>query len=246
MKNQNNLTIIEYLNLYCPESWREIFYEARLELQDVSEVIERFKNNGSVIIPSINDLFNPFVYCPVNNVKVVIFDVKPINHSFNSKGVKEFKSDGIAFSTKINYNPLDTILNIYQEISNNDPNFIIPDHGNLIPWLKQGVLLLNSQFTTEYTRNNNHDIIWHGFIQRVLNNINKINNKCVYVIWGNELKIIKNLIPPKSYILETFHHPSSKFNSSFNGCNHFNLINEYLIKNNIKPIDWTIPKRSTK
>ena len=61
----------------------------------------------------------------------------------------------------------------------------------------------------------------------------------VYILWGrnarNKTKLITN---PNHLILESAHpSPLSAYNGFF-GSKPFSKTNEYLIKNNLSPIDW--------
>ena len=55
---------------------------------------------------------------------------------------------GLSFSVNVGIEIPRSLQNIYKELSTDIPGFQTPDHGNLIPWARQGVLLLNSVYTT--------------------------------------------------------------------------------------------------
>ena len=49
-----------------------------------------------------------------------------------------------------------SLQNIFKEVQNDLSNFIIPKHGTLFGWARQGVLLLNTCLTVEENRANSH------------------------------------------------------------------------------------------
>jgi len=61
------------------------------------------------------------------------------------------------------------------------------------------------------------------------------------LLWGNYAKEKKALITnPKHLVLESSHPSPFSVRYGFDGCGHFSKANEFLIKNNRKPIDWQI------
>jgi uracil-DNA glycosylase len=78
------------------------------------------------------------------------------------------------------------------------------------------------------------------FIKQVLKEISKVNPHCIYLLWGREAQKIKPLIGNKSIILEAAHPSGLSARRGFFGCNHFNLINEHLIKLNQPIINWSL------
>jgi uracil-DNA glycosylase len=58
---------------------------------------------------------------------------------------------------------------MYKELKADIPNFVIPNHGTLSGWARQGVLLLNACLTVEKGKANSHKGKgWEKFTVRYL------------------------------------------------------------------------------
>jgi hypothetical protein len=49
-----------------------------------------------------------------------------------------------------------SLVNMYKELKADIPDFVIPNHGTLSGWARQGVLLLNACLTVEKNKANSH------------------------------------------------------------------------------------------
>ena len=92
------------------------------------------------IFPERKNIMNAMSYTPYEKVKVVIVGQDPYH------GVGE--AHGLSFSVKPGIKVPPSLGNIFKEL-NRDLGCYIPNHGCLIKWAKEGVLLLNSVLTVE-------------------------------------------------------------------------------------------------
>lgn len=203
--------------------------------KDYYKNLKIFLNNeysSQTIFPPAKDIYNALRITPYNEVKVLILGQDPYH--------EENQAHGLAFSVNKGIQIPPSLLNIYKEL-NSDLNTYIPDNGYLIKWAKQGVLLLNTVLTVEAHKANSHKGKGWEILTDAI--ISSLNNKeyMVYILWGrnarNKTKLITN---PNHLILESAHpSPLSAYNGFF-GSKPFSKTNEYLIKNNLSPIDWQI------
>ena len=96
-----------------------------------------------LIFPPANDIFNAFHLTPLKDVKVVILGQDPY-HGNN-------QAHGLCFSVKPEVEIPPSLVNIYKEL-HDDLGCTIPDHGYLVKWAKQGVLMLNTVLTVRAIR----------------------------------------------------------------------------------------------
>jgi len=133
-----------------------------------------------------------------------------------------------------------SLQNIYKELYS-DLGIPPKKTGDLTGWAKEGVLLLNSTLTVEKDKANSHQGLgWQYFTDYVIKVLNLSEKPIVFILWGNFARSKKSLITnPKHLILESPHpSPFSAYNGFF-GSKPFSKTNDFLIKNNIKPIDWS-------
>jgi uracil-DNA glycosylase len=186
------------------------------------------------IYPGMYDIFNSLKAAPYEDVRVVIIGQDP----YHEPG----QAHGMAFSVKPGIEPPPSLKNIFKELSDDIPGFVIPDHGCLQKWAEQGVLLLNSVLTVRAHQANSHKGKgWEIFTDRVIELLNEKETPVVFLLWGANARSKKALITNRRhYILETVHpSPLSAYNGFF-GCKHFSKTNELLEKSGQKPIDWQI------
>jgi len=108
-------------------------------------------------------------------------------------------ANGIAFSTDIPDLVPKSLGNIYKEIQSSFPDFKIPKHGNLMPWAKQGVLLLNRALTVYEGESANHMVLWEGFVSKVVTSIVQTESPIVFALWGSYAKKFGKAYRRESY-----------------------------------------------
>lgn len=190
--------------------------------------------NGKLIFPKYDLIFNAFNQIKYNQVKIVIIGQDPY-HGLN-------QANGLAFSVNDNCKIPPSLKNIFKEIYANHSNLKIPNSGNLEYWSKQGVLLLNSVLTVEAHQPSSHSKIgWQKFTDAVIQHISTQNKNLVFLLWGAYAHQKENLINTNEHLVLKTTHPSPlSAHKGFLGCNHFDLANEYLLSKNITPIHWMI------
>ncbi|QJC37027.1 uracil-DNA glycosylase [Enterobacteriaceae endosymbiont of Donacia vulgaris] len=192
-------------------------------------------NNNKIIYPKKKYIFNIFKKINFNNLKVVIIGQDPYY------GINQ--ANGFAFSVMPNVTIPPTLKNIYKALKLDIPDFIIPNHGYLINWVNEGVMLLNSILTVEQGKPKSHtNIGWEIFTNNVIKIINFNYNNVVFLLWGSYAKRKINFITSKNLVLTTSHPSPFSFYKGFYFCKHFSKTNKYLILQKKKPINWNINK----
>ncbi len=185
------------------------------------------------IYPNKTDIFKAFRNTSYQDTKVVILGQDPY-HGIN-------QAEGLSFSVKTGIQKPPSLQNIFKELQN-DLGYKIPESGSLVPWTKEGVLLLNTVLTVEANKPASHkDLGWEIFTDEVIKKLNEKDSPVVFILWGSFARSKKNLITNKNhYIIESTHpSPFSAYNGFF-GSKPFSKTNNFLISHNLKPINWEI------
>ena len=186
-----------------------------------------------LIFPPANDIFNAFHLTPLKDVKVVILGQDPY-HGNN-------QAHGLCFSVKPEVEIPPSLVNIYKEL-HDDLGCTIPDHGYLVKWAKQGVLMLNTVLTVRAHQANSHrGIGWEEFTDAAIRVLNTQDRPIVSILWGRPAQMKKAMLNnPKHLILEAPHpSPLSSYRGFF-GSRPFSKTNQFLEANGVEPIDWQI------
>ena len=191
------------------------------------------KYSSSVCFPKFENLFNALKLTPYKNVKVVIIGQDP----YHGEG----QAHGLSFSVQNGTTLPPSLQNIYKELYN-DLGVSISSNGDLTPWTKQGVLLLNSVLTVEKNKPASHkDLGWQKLTDYIIKVLNLKKEPIVFILWGNFARSKKIYITNPMHLVIESPHPSpfSAYNGFF-GSKPFSKTNEFLKKNNIKEIDFKL------
>jgi len=222
------MDLYEHFYSNVPEGWEELF---ELCSSDIKQACVHLEDTEMQYVPSKEIVFAPFYSLKPKDIKVVIFGQDP----YPTEG----HANGHAFSCNVGVPP--SLRNIYKEIKRTHPNFVIPKHGDLTAWVKQGVMLLNMcpvYVNKNYTNKDANR--WMGYISSFVEFLLKENKQIVWVLWGKKAEIIKDIIKSKGKILMSGHPSPLNSIRTFDTCGHFLKINEILRFYKVDEIDWTL------
>lgn len=185
------------------------------------------------IYPNSDDIFNAFKACPFNKTKVLILGMDPY-HNPN-------EAHGMSFSVLPGIKTPPSLQNIFKELKS-DLGIQPPNHGYLMDWAKQGVLLLNAALTVRKNEPGSHQKIgWHKFTDNIIRRLNTKDSPVVFILWGNFARQKKSILTNKNHLILESPHPSPfSAYSGFFGSKPFSQTNQFLESNNIEPINWQI------
>ncbi len=184
------------------------------------------------VYPDMHDIFNALKYVDYKDVKVVILGQDP----YINKG----EAHGFAFSVQKGIKVPPSLKNVYKELQD-DIGCKTPSHGNLLEWVNEGVLLLNTVLTVKEKASNSHKGKgWEILTDAIIKLINQKDDPVVFMLWGNNAKQKSALLDNEKHLVLKATHPSPLARGGFFGCKHFSKCNEFLENNGQKPIDWQI------
>ena len=185
------------------------------------------------VFPPQDKIFDCFRYVDYDGIKVVILGQDPYHD--------DHQANGLAFSVERGVKIPPSLRNIYKE-AHDDVRIDIPSHGDLTAWAKQGVLLLNTVLTVEAHKANSHKGQgWEIFTQHVIEKLNERKKPIVFILWGKQAMEKASMIDETKHYIITSAHPSplSAYRGFF-GSRPFSRTNDFLVSQNIEPIDWRI------
>ena len=179
-------------------------------------------------------IFNAFDLCPPEKTKVVILGQDP----YHGPG----QAHGLCFSVPRGVPHPPSLINIFKELEK-DVKTPYPKSGNLSPWAKQGVLLLNTTLTVQANRAGSHQGKgWEKFTDQVIHILSNNYKNIVFLLWGSYAKQKIKIIDREKHFVLTSGHPSplSANRGFWFGNSHFSKTNDYLTSKGKKPINWNL------
>ncbi|WP_339022799.1 uracil-DNA glycosylase [Spiroplasma endosymbiont of Crioceris asparagi] len=195
--------------------------------------IDKILNSVDSFFPCEKDIFKIFNILEPKDIKVIIIGQDP----YYKKG----QATGIAFSVENNIKMPPSLKNIFKELKN-DLGIDHFKNSNLTGWVKQGVFLFNAIWTVENEKPGSHkNIGWIELTIELFDKLYEFNPHIIFCAWGNEAKnIIKRLRVKPINLIESSHPSPLGFYKGFSGSKPFSKINEILINNGDKKIDFTL------
>ncbi len=221
------------MNVNIHESWKKVLgdvFETEIFKQLTDFVRQEYLNKR--VYPKPQDLFNAFNTTPFEDVQVVIIGQDPYHNPGQAHGLSFSVQDGVRLPPSLQniYKEIEADLGITKDFSN----------GNLTPWAKQGVLMLNAVLTVvKNTPTSHREKGWEQFTDEVIKKISDEHKNCVFLLWGNYAKKKGQYIDrSKHLVLESAHPSPFSAHSGFFGNKHFSQCNDYLALHNKKTINW--------
>ena len=217
-------------------SWKARIGEQlmRPRMRELSAFLRQRQAAGAHVYPPGPQIFAAFDATPFEQVKVVILGQDP----YHGPG----QAHGLCFSVLPGVPVPPSLVNIFKEL-NADLGIAPPDHGCLLPWARQGVLLLNAVLTVEEGRAGAHQGKgWEGFTDHAIETLAREREGLVFLLWGSYAQAKGKVIDTRRHRVLRAPHPSPlSAHRGFLGCRHFSQANDYLARNGQTRIDWRLP-----
>jgi len=233
LQNVNLQEVKEKLYVKLKESgWSEYIktFVLSSEMDTILETLLSDAMDNKRFTPKVKDLFKAFEMCPFDDVNVVIIGQDP----YPQEGV----ADGIAFSCSYTGRAEASLRYIFDSIKSTTG--IETSDTDLSRWSKQGVLLINTAFTTTIGKPGSHQLLWKPFTVAVLDALVWNKPNLVYVFLGKQAQTYADLVPSNNYKYFTSHPASAAYmKQSKWDCNDiWNKVNKSLEEQNKPKIEW--------
>ncbi|HEY8545258.1 MAG TPA: uracil-DNA glycosylase, partial [Acidimicrobiales bacterium] len=148
---------------------------------------------------------------------------------------------GLCFSVAPDVWPLPKSLqNIFKEYCD-DLGYPPPSTGDLTPWTKSGVMLLNRVLTVGVGRPASHrGKGWEAITEQAIRALVARDAPLVAILWGRDARSLKPLLGTTPTIESAHPSPLSASNGFF-GSRPFSRANALLVERGAEPVDWRLP-----
>ena len=221
-----------------PDSWKTELAEEfdKPYFKELENFVAQ-ERKSKTIYPAPEHVFSAFELTPFEQVNVLILGQDPY-HGDN-------QAHGLCFSVKPGVKTPPSLVNIYKELKD-DIGFDIPNHGYLVPWAKQGILMINAVLTVEaHTANSHKNKGWETFTDAVISKVNQKQESVIFVLWGGYAKKKLKLIDTNRHTVIQSAHPSPlSARNGFFGSKPFSQINSVLSQSGKPEIDFQLSMNS--
>lgn len=217
-------------------SWQDILADEfqKPYYQDLREFLKQ-EYATQKIHPDMYHMFEALQITPYEKVKIVILGQDPY-HGPN-------QAHGLSFSVQPGVKVPPSLQNIYKELQN-DLGISPVNHGYLVPWAEQGVLLLNTVLTVRQGQAYSHQGKgWEQLTDKVIEKLNERQDPVVFILWGKPAQKKISMIDTSKHVIIKSVHPSPlSAHRGFFGSKPFSQANNALVALGKTPIDWQLPQ----
>jgi uracil-DNA glycosylase len=147
---------------------------------------------------------------------------------------------GLSFSVEPDVRPIPRSLqNIYRELGS-DLGLAAPANGDLTPWARHGVLLLNRVLTVAPGAPGSHrGKGWEAVTEQAIRALVARDVPLVAILWGRDAQTLQPLLGRVPRI-ESVHPSPMSADRGFFGSRPFSRANALLLEQGAEPLDWSL------
>jgi uracil-DNA glycosylase len=147
---------------------------------------------------------------------------------------------GLSFSVAPEIRPVPRSLqNIYRELQD-DLGVPVPSNGDLTPWTKQGVLLLNRVLTVQPGKSASHaGKGWERVTDQAVRALAARDQPLVAILWGRQAQSLAPMLTDVD-CLKSVHPSPLSASGGFFGSKPFSRANALLVEHGGSPVDWSL------
>ncbi len=187
---------------------------------------------GAHVLPPAPLMFSALSLTPLASVKVVVLGQDP----YPTPG----HAHGLAFSFSGQGGLPASLRRIFTELAD-DLGVPPPKAGDLTPWARQGVLLLNTALSVEAGKAASHlKLGWQVLTDQAIAAVSAASLGCIFILWGDKARSRRTFIDDRHLVLESAHPSPLAASGDFMGSKPFSRANAWLRDKGIEPVDWRI------
>ena len=211
--------------------WAEALTPVEDNIHAMGDFLREENAAGRGYLPSGANVLRAFTY-PLDEVKVLIVGQDP----YPTPG----HPVGLSFSVDPEVRPLPrSLTNIYTEL-HDDLGLPKPATGDLTPWCRNGVMLLNRVLTVQPGAPASHrGKGWEAVTNHAIRALVARNKPLVAILWGRQAQELKPLLRATPCI-ESVHPSPLSASRGFFGSRPFSTANALLEEQGVAGVDWTL------
>lgn len=212
--------------------WAEALRPVEGRVAEMGDFLRAEIAAGRTYLPAGQHVLRAFQQ-PFDDVRVLIVGQDP----YPTPGM----AIGLSFAVAPEVRQLPGSLeNIFREL-NTDLGLPRPANGDLTPWTRQGVLLLNRALTTAPRKPGSHrDKGWEAVTEQAIRALAARGKPLVSVLWGRDARNTRPFLGDLPAV-ESAHPSPMSADRGFFGSRPFSRANELLAGQGAEPIDWRLP-----
>ena len=221
-----------------PASWRAALEPvlASEKSRALAQFLRAEEAAGKTVYPPRGTRLRALELTPLERVRVVVLGQDPYHGPGQAHGLSFSVPDGIRIPP--------SLANIFKELAT-DLGLPRPHTGNLAPWARQGLLLLNAVLTVEQGLPGAHQGKgWEEITDAVVAAVTAQAEPCVFLLWGSHAQKKAQSVPglrAGHHLILTATHPSPlSAHRGFLGCRHFSQANAFLEARGRGAVDWRL------
>ncbi|WP_172192765.1 uracil-DNA glycosylase [Actinomyces faecalis] len=212
-------------------SWAQALAPVEQTIHEIGNRLRQEVAAGRGYLPAGTDVLRAFTY-PMQDVKVLIVGQDP----YPTPG----HPMGLSFSVQPGVRPPRSLENIFTEMVS-DLGVARPTSGDLTPWSRQGVMLLNRVLTVRPGSPASHrGWGWEAVTQRAIEALVARQTPLVAILWGRPAQSLTPMLGTTPIVASPHPSPLSASRGFF-GSRPFSRANELLVQQGTTPVDWRLP-----
>ena len=184
---------------------------------------------GARITPPLDRVMLPLELTDPSDIRAVILAQDPYP--------REGRATGLAFAIAPGDEIPQSLANVFEELL---PK--APPSPDLVAWATQGVLLINTIWTTEATKRLEHkEWGWETFTSVVLKRVRDLSPPSAILLWGDSAREYAPIFTGSRHkVFEASHPARTSRKISFIGSRPFERANEFLVGPPDRRINWSM------